>query len=120
MFNRYQKWRRPKRQRRLQVERSTSGPEIVGARLGLALCGRVKLGVGRKKGFSGGFKGWGRGWENNWFGARAEFSTDSDDVKEIGKSDLVDSSSPDLNMANREKKKRKKRRQQRKPTGIPP
>ena len=48
---------------------------------------------------------------------KADFSTDSDDVKEIGKSDLVDSSSPDLNMANREKKKRKKRRQQRKPTG---
>ena len=48
---------------------------------------------------------------------QADFSTDSDDVKEIGKSDLVDSSSPDLNMANREKKKRKKRRQQRKPTG---
>ena len=54
-----------------------------------------------------------------WVGAEAEFSTDSDDVKEIGKSDLVDSSSPDLNMANREKKKRKKRRQQRKPTGNP-
>ena len=50
---------------------------------------------------------------------KADFSTDSDDVKEIGKSDLVDSSSPDLNMANREKKKRKKRRQQRKPTGKP-
>ena len=50
---------------------------------------------------------------------QADFSTDSDDVKEIGKSDLVDSSSPDLNMANREKKKRKKRRQQRKPTGKP-
>ena len=50
-------------------------------------------------------------------GSRTEFSTDSDDVKEIGKSDLVDSSSPDLNMANREKKKRKKRRQQRKPAG---
>jgi hypothetical protein len=45
-----------------------------------------------------------------------ETEATSDDVKEIGKSDLVDSSSPDLNMANREKKKRKKRRQQRKPT----
>jgi len=44
-----------------------------------------------------------------------ETEATSDDVKEIGKSDLVDSSSPDLNMANREKKKRKKRRQQRKP-----
>lgn len=43
-----------------------------------------------------------------------ETEATSDDVKEIGKSDLVDSSSPDLNMANREKKKRKKRRQQRK------
>jgi hypothetical protein len=45
-----------------------------------------------------------------------ETEATSDDVKEIGKSDIVDSSSPDLNMANREKKKRKKRRQQRKPT----
>jgi len=44
-----------------------------------------------------------------------EAEATSDDVKEIGKSDLIDSSSPDLNMANREKKKRmKKRRQQRK------
>ena len=55
----------------------------------------------------------------SWELVKADFSTDSDDVKEIGKSDLVDSSSPDLNMANREKKKRKKRRQQRKPTGKP-
>ena len=60
------------------------------------------------------------GWESwSWVLMKADFSTDSDDVKEIGKSDLVDSSSPDLNMANREKKKRKKRRQQRKPTGKP-
>merc|ERR1712156_1215442 len=43
-----------------------------------------------------------------------EAEATSDDVKEIGKSELVDSSSPDLNMNNREKKKRKKRRQQRK------
>jgi hypothetical protein len=44
-----------------------------------------------------------------------EAEATSDDVKEIGKSDLIDSSSPDMNMANREKKKRmKKRRQQRK------
>merc|ERR1711993_97641 len=43
-----------------------------------------------------------------------EAEATSDDVKDIGKSELVDSSSPDLNMNNREKKKRKKRRQQRK------
>lgn len=44
-----------------------------------------------------------------------EAEATSDDVKEIGKSELVDdSSSPDLNMNNREKKKRKKRRHQRK------
>merc|ERR1712007_379951 len=44
-----------------------------------------------------------------------EAEATSDDVKEIGKSEQVDdSSSPDLNMNNREKKKRKKRRHQRK------
>ena len=65
--------------------------------------------------------GFGLVWvgQSVWVSVKADFSTDSDDVKEIGKSDLVDSSSPDLNMANREKKKRKKRRQQRKPTGKP-